>query len=118
MKLFNIAILNILLLGGLSLSTCNKTMASERPEAKKVKAITTEIRSKVAFPEELKDQTVNEKVTVEFKIKEDKTIEVISVDAMNDFLKSYVKKQVETISLSNYEGFEGKTLQLSILFTN
>lgn len=118
MKLLNITVLNIMLLGGLILTTCNKTTATERPEAKKMKAISTEIRGKVAFPEELIDQNVNEKVTVEFKIKEDKTIEVISVETLNEYLKTYVKKQIEAISLSNYEGFEGKVLQLSLLFMN
>ncbi len=118
MKLFNITVLNILLLGGLTLSTCNKAAATGRPQEKKLKAICTEIRDKVAFPDELLEQTVNEKVLVEFKIREDKTIEVISLESANEFFKTYVKKQIAAIRLHNYEGFEGKVLMLAIVFTN
>ncbi|MBC7382216.1 MAG: hypothetical protein H7296_04380 [Bacteroidia bacterium] len=118
MKLFNFVLLNMLLLGGLSLSTCNKANAAERPEAKKIKAICTEIKEKVPYPDELLNLKLNEKVIVEFKVKEDKTIEVIAVETLNNFLKLYVKKQLENIQLNNLEGVEGKTLQLMLLFTN
>ncbi len=118
MKLLNIFILNILLLGGLSLSTCNQAKAGELPQNLKVKAISTEIREKISFPDELLGKQVSEKVTVEFKIKTDKTIEVIGVETTNDFLKGYVKKEVERLSLSNTGGFEGKVMQISLLFEN
>ena len=78
----------------------------------------TEIRSKIVFPTELVDKTVNEKVTVEFKIKEDKTIEVVTIETQNEFLKTYVREQITAISLENYSGFEGKTLQINLYFAN
>lgn len=118
MKLINTFLLNILLIGGLTVSTCNNAKAGELPQNQKIKAISTEIRNKVAFPDELIGKEISEKVTVEFKIKEDKTIEVSSVTTVNEFLKSYVKKQVESLNLTNTEGFEGKVLQISLLFEN
>ncbi len=118
MKLLSTFLFNLLLLGGLTLSTCNKAKASELPEAKKMKAINTEIKGKIAFPEELLEQSIQEKVTVEFKIRDDKSIEVVSVQSDNSFLKSNVKKQMEKMQLQNTEGFIGKTLEISILFAN
>jgi hypothetical protein len=64
------------------------------------------------------DKTVNEKVTVEFKIKEDKTIEVVTIETQNEFLKTYLREQITAISLENYSGFEGKTLQINLYFAN
>jgi hypothetical protein len=118
MKLLNIFILNFLLLGGLTLTTCNQAKAGELPQNQKVKAISTEIREKITFPDELVGKEIAEKVTVEFKINTDKTIEVIGVEATNEFLKGYVKKEIEKLSLTNTEGFEGKVLQISLLFEN
>ncbi len=43
MKLFNSMLLNILLLGGLSLSTCNTGKSTKFPKAKIIKAITKDI---------------------------------------------------------------------------
>jgi hypothetical protein len=118
MKTLQSLVLGIMLLGGLSFSTCSKANAKNSPESAKVKAISTEIRSKVAFPAELVDKTVNEKVTVEFKIKEDKSIEIVSIETQNEFLKTYVKEQITAMTLENYSGFEGKTLQINLYFAN
>ncbi|MCF8253915.1 MAG: hypothetical protein K9H61_07155 [Bacteroidia bacterium] len=118
MRLFNVILVNILLIGGLTVSTCNKAKAGELPQNQKAKAISTEIREKVNFPDELLDTEINEKVTVEFKVKTDKTIEVVSVNSANEFLKTYVKKQIESLNLISAEGFEGKVLEISLLFSN
>jgi hypothetical protein len=118
MKTLQTLIFSMMLLGGLSLSTCSKANAASSPESAKIKAISTEIRGKVNFPVELSDKTVNEKVVVEFKIKSDKTLEVVSIETQNDFLKTYVKEQISGINLENYSGFEGKTLQISLYFAN
>jgi len=67
MKLLNIFIVNFLLLGGLTLTTCNQAKAGELPQNQKVKAISTEIREKITFPDELVGKEIAEKVTVEFK---------------------------------------------------
>jgi hypothetical protein len=118
MRLFNVLLVNILLIGGLTVSTCNKAKAGELPQNQKAKAISTEIREKVTFPDELVGSEINEKVTVEFKVKADKTIEVVTINSANDFLKTYVKKQIESLNLLNAEGFEGKVLEISLLFSN
>lgn len=118
MKTLQSLVLGLMLLGGLSFSTCTKANAKGSPESAKVKAISTEIRSKVAFPVELADKNVNEKVTVEFKITAEKTVEVVSIETQNEFLKTYVKEQITGMSLENYSGFEGKTLQINLYFAN
>jgi hypothetical protein len=33
-------------------------------------------------------------------------------------LKTYVKEQITAMSLENYSGFEGKTLQINLYFAN
>ena len=117
MKTLKLALFTLIVFAGLIVNS-KSSKAAERPEAKKIKAMSMEIRNKVEFPKELLDQDINEKVTVEFKIKEDKSIKVISVSTFNEFLKAYVKKQIESISLSSSEGFEGKVLLIIMLFTN
>lgn len=118
MKLFNILLMNILLLGGLSLSTCNQAKAGEVPQNQKVKALQTEIKAKVSFPDELLNKDVYEKVTVDFKIKDNKSIEVIAIDCHSEFLKAYVKRQLESMEINNGEGLEGTTFQIGLLFEN
>ncbi|GAB1448300.1 MAG: hypothetical protein LCH37_07340 [Bacteroidetes bacterium] len=118
MKTIQSIVLSVMLLGGLSFSTCSKAHASGNPEYVKVKAISTEIREKINFPVELADQGLNEKVVVEFQVSAEKKVKVVSVETKNEFLKTYVKNQMETMELENYQGFEGKTMQISLFFAN
>jgi hypothetical protein len=46
------------------------------------------------------------------------TIEVVTIETQNEFLKTYVREQITAISLENYSGFEGKTLQINLYFAN
>lgn len=118
MKTIQSIVLSVMLLGGLSFSTCSKANAAENPEHVKVKAISTEIREKVNFPAELADQGLNEKVVVEFQVSSEKKVKVLSVETKNEYLKTYVKKQMECMELENFQGFEGKTMQISLFFAN
>jgi hypothetical protein len=118
MKLLNALILNILLLGGLSLGTCNTVKAGDLPQAQKVKAISQEIRQRIVFPDELSQENIKELVKIEFKIKADKTIEITHIESNNEFLKAYVKRQFETLDLTGYEEFIDKNLQISLWFEN
>ena len=94
MKTLQSLVLGIMLLGGLSFSTCSKANAKNSPESAKVKAISTEIRSKVAFPAELVDKTVNEKVTVEFKIKEDSEVDVAISDEIGRRVQTILSERM------------------------
>jgi hypothetical protein len=118
MKLFNALLINLLLLGGLSLTTCQTAKAADAPNANKVKAISHEIRQKVTFPDELVQENIKEQVKVEFKIKADKSIEVISIETSNEFLKAYVKRQIESLELIGYEEFQDRILQINLWFEN
>ncbi|MDZ4667198.1 MAG: hypothetical protein SGJ00_04870 [bacterium] len=118
MKTINLFILNILLIGGLTFSTCNKARAMETPQMLKIKAISTEIKHKISFPEALIGKEIHEKVVIEFKLKEDKSIELVNIETNNEVLKLHISKELEQIRLKNTEGFEGKILQVSVYFEN
>jgi hypothetical protein len=118
MKLLNILTLNVFLLGGLTISTCNQAKAGEIPQNQKAKEISAEIKTKITFPDELVGKNLNEKVLVEFKIKEDKSLELVSIITQNSILKSHVKKQIENMNITNSDEFVGKTMQISLLFEN
>ncbi len=118
MKLLNVMLLNLFLLGGLSLSTCQTAKAGELPAEKQAKAMSIEIRQKIVFPDQLVNQNIKEDVKVEFTLNANKTVSVKSVETKNEFLKTYVKQQMESLYLGQYEGFEGKNLEITLRFEN
>lgn len=118
MKAFNILVINILLLGGLSLSTCNAARANNVPSSKKVSAISEEIKRNISFPDELLNLNIQESVKVEFLIKDDNSIQIISVSSKNNFLKSYVERKLLSMDLSKYNEFKNNILEITLLFDN
>lgn len=118
MKLVNAFVLNMLLLGGLNFSTCKQAKADEHPQLETKKIISTEIKKKLSFPDELLGQSINEKVVIEFKLSQDKKIEIIGIEAKNPILKSHITKQLDLVEVSDAEGLKGRVMQISVLFVN
>lgn len=118
MRLLNTFILSILLLGGLSFSTCNQAKADELPQSVSQKMITDEIKRKLSFPEELIGKTVNERVVIEFKINKSKKLDIIGIETLNPTLKAHITKQLELVEVPESENFAGRVLQISVLFYN
>ena len=118
MKLVNAFMLNMLLLGGLNFSTCKQAKADEHPQLETQKIISTEIKKKLSFPDELLGQSINERVIIEFKLSQDKKIEIIGIEAKNPILKSHITKQLGLVEVADAEGLKGRVLQISVLFVN
>lgn len=118
MKLVNAFVLNMLLLGGLNFSTCKQAKADEQPQVETQKIVSTEIKKKLSFPDELLGQSINEKVVIEFKLSPNKKIEIIGIETENAILKSHVAKQLDFVEVADAENLKGRVMQISVLFFN
>lgn len=74
------------------------------------------ISKEIKIPAQLKDQKLNEKVNVQFKIEQNGNASVLDVKTNNPELKNYVIKQFESIDFSNVSERQGVVYFIDINF--
>lgn len=74
------------------------------------------ITKKIKVPVQLKDQKLNEKVNVQFKIEQNGSASVLDVKTSNPELRNYVIKQFKDINFSDVTERQGVVYFIDINF--
>lgn len=111
-------LLNILLLGGLTFTTCNSANAKEIPSAKKVLALTKEIQLAIVKQKKPESLQKDEKIYLEIVVENDEKIKVVNSASVNASLKTSIEEIINTSKFNTSKGLEGNTLILKLLLKN
>ncbi len=107
-----IALASLIVLG-----LVNQGFAAERSKTLKANVAVAEVvKSKIQFPKFLKNEGVSKaQILVEFKVKDDGSLEIIGTSQTDERIKNFVMEQMENINISNadYESNEVYVLKLN-----
>lgn len=99
------------------LGLVSQGFAAEGSKALKANdAVAEVVKSKIQFPKFLKKDGVSKaQILVEFKVKEDGSLEIVGTSQTDERVKNYVMEQMENINIQNadYESNEVYVLKLN-----
>ncbi len=74
------------------------------------------ISEQVTFPQHMKKQNLNEKVSATVKLYPSGDLEVMSIETSNSGLREYVEKQLESLNIPTTEIYHEITMSLNFNF--
>lgn len=74
------------------------------------------ISEKVTFPQHLKSQNLNEKVSATVKLYPSGDLEVVSIETTNSGLREYIEQQLESLTIPTTEIYHAITMSLNFNF--
>lgn len=99
MKTLKTRFRNLALAGALLLAGTVPAMADGEPADKTTAGISKQIEKQLSFPPGLSTPQSTEKVTVDFKVNNDGTVEVVDIATENMELKQHIKEQFAKLVL-------------------